>query len=181
MRALITAIACWGIGCAGATPNAPPVGYRASDAALFDQSLDLVSDPVIVEGQWGGAFERRVARADVIAAVRTDSLVNEVVKRQAAYRLSVEVKEHLKGGSAREILLQVSDQEPGYRSVEDNEDRLLHDGFIAFIKWEAQQGSDGPHAHWHLSPDSLAVRRKIEHVLRLPAPDPNTQVEVVGP
>ena len=35
--------------------------------------------------------------------------------------------------------------------------------------------------HWHLSPDSDAVRDKINYVLRRPATDPHTEVEVVEP
>lgn len=178
MRALIAAIACWGIGCAGAASNVPITDFRASDAALFDNSVDLVADPVIVEGEHG-AFERRVARADLVASIRVQSLHSEFVKRRSAYRLTVKVKDRLKGSSTRELELRVSDDEPGHRSVELNEDRLLHEPFIAFIKWEADPASSEPNAHWHLSPDSEAVRDKIEWVLRRPPPDPHTEVEVV--
>lgn len=181
VRVLIAAIACWGIGCAGAASNAPVTDFRASDVELFDNSVDLVAAPVIVEGEWGGAFERRVGRADVIAAIRVQSLSSEFVKRRSAYRLNAKVKDRLKGESTKELVLRVSDDQAGHRSVQANEDRLLHDSFIAFIKWEADPDSPEPIAHWHLSPDSGAVRDKIEYVLRRPPPDPHTEVEVVEP
>lgn len=158
----------------------PITEYRASDAALFDNSVDLVAEPVIVEGEYG-AFERRVARADLVASIRVQSLHSEFVKRRAAYRLTVKVKDRLKGSSTKEIELRVTDDEPGHRSVELNEDRLLHDSFVAFIKWEAQPGVLDPLAHWHLSPDTPAVRDKIDYVLRRPPPDPHTEVDVVEP
>ena len=179
MRALFAAIACWGLGCAGAASNAPTTAFEPSDVELFDDAVDLVATPVIVEGEWGGVFERRVARADVIAAIRVQALSSELVKRRAAYRIEAKAKEWLKGSSTKELILRVSDEESGYRTVQVNEDRILHDSFIAFIKWE--QGPDGLVAHWHLSPDSSGVRDKVEYVLRRPPPDPHTQVEVVEP
>ena len=180
VRVLIAVIACWGIGCAGAAANAPTTDFRASDVALFDNSVDLVAEPAIVEGEHG-AFERRVARADLVASIRVQSLHAELVKRRAAYRLMVRVKDRIKGTSSRDLELRVSDDEPGYRSVELNEDRLLHEPFIAFVKWQAVPDSTELIAHWHLSPDSEAVRDKIDYVLRRPPPAPHTEVEVVEP
>lgn len=180
MRVLIAAIACWGIGCAAAALNVPATDFRTADALLFDNSVDLVASPVIVEGE-SGAFERRVVRADLVVAIRVQSLHSEFVKRRSAYRLTVKVKDRLKGASSKELELRVADDEPGYRSVEVNEDRLLGDSFIAFVKWEADPTSSEPIAHWHLSPDSEAVRDKVDYVLRRPAPDPHTEVEVVEP
>jgi hypothetical protein len=180
VRLLIAAIACWGVGCGGAAPNLPATDFRASDASLFDSAVDLVASPVIVEGEHG-AFERRVGRADLVASIRVRSLHSELVKRRAAYRLDIRVDDRLKGASARELELRVSDDEPGYRTVEVNEDRLLNDPFIAFIKWEADAATSTLVPHWHLSPDSEAVRDKIDYVLRHPAPDPHTEVEVIAP
>lgn len=156
----------------------PVTDFRASDVSLFDNSVDLVAAPVIVEGA-SDAFERRVARADFVASIRVLSLHIELIKHRSAYRLTAKVKEQLKGASTEELELRVTDDERGYRSVEANEDRLLHDPFIAFVKWESDPASSELIAHWHLSPDSEAVRRKIDYVLRRPAPDPHTEVEVV--
>jgi hypothetical protein len=158
----------------------PVTEFRATDVALFDNSVDLVAAPVIVEGE-SGAFERRVGRADLIASIRVQTLRSELIKHRSSYRLTVRVKDRLKGESARDLELRVTDDEPGYRSVELNEDRLLRDSFIAFVKWETAPKSPELVAHWHLSPDSAAVRDKIDYVLRRPAPDPHTEVEVVEP
>ena len=181
MRVLIAAIACWGVGCAGASSNAPTTDFQASDASLFDNAVDLVEAPVIVEGEWSGAFERRVGRADLIVAVRVESLSSDLVKRRSAYRIAVRVEAWLKGSSSKEIVLRVRDDEPGYQSIRVNEDRILHDPFVAFLKWEA--GSESPKLtpHWHLSPDSDAVRDKVQFFLHQPVRDSHTEVEVVEP
>ena len=181
MRALIVAIACWGVGCAGGSSNAPATDFRPSDASLFDNAVDLVEAPIIVEGEWSGAFERRVGRADVIAVVHVESLSSDLVKRRSAYRITVRVEDRFKGSSAKEIVLRVRDDEPGYQSVRVNEDWLLHKPSVVFVKWEADPGSPDLTAHWHVSPDSAAVRDKIEFLLRQPVRDPHTEVEVVEP
>jgi hypothetical protein len=177
----MAAIACWGVGCAGASSNAPTTDFQSSDVSLFDNAVDIVEAPVIVEGQWSGAFERRVGRADLIAVVQVASLSSDLIKRRSAYRLTAMVRNRLKGSSSTELVLRVRDDEAGYQSVRVNEDRLLHNPFVAFIKWEVDTGSPELIAHWHLSPDSDAVRDKIEFFLRQPVRDSHTELEVVEP
>jgi hypothetical protein len=162
VRALIAAIACWGVGCAGASPNAPTTHFEPSDVSLFDNSVDLVEAPVIVEGQWSGAFEQRVARADLIAVVQVASLSSDLVKRRSAYRLTVKVGDRLKGNSSAELTLRVRDDEPGYHTVRVNEDRLLRDPFVAFIKWEAAAGSPVVDAHTQQPAGTSKVRDTFE-------------------
>jgi hypothetical protein len=149
--------------------NVATSDFRGSDVALFDNAVDLVEAPVIVEGEYSGAFERRVGRSDLIAIVRVASLSSDLVKRRSGYRLTVRVKDRLKGVSSKEIVLGVRDDEPGYESVRVNEDRLLHEPFVAFIKWESDPELPELVPHWHLSPDSDAVRDKIDYFLRQPA------------
>ena len=181
MRALIlVAIACGGIGCARGAANVPATAYQPTDARLFDHSVDFVETPVIVEGEWRGAFEQRVVRADLIAAVRVESSVAETVKRQSALRIAVRVTDRLKGESTRNIELRVDDTQASFSTVEDHEQRILNERWIAFIKWEAVEGA-APIPHWHLSPDTAEVRAKIDYLLSSPPPDPNTQVEVIAP
>lgn len=159
----------------------PAPDFRPSDAPLFDNAVDLVEAPVIVEGEWTGAFERRVGRADLIAVVRVGSLSSDFVSRRSSYRLTVKVKNRLKGSSSKELLLRVGDDEPGYETVRVNEDRLLEGAFVVFLKWAANPESLEPIGRWHLSPDSDAVREKIDYFLRHPMKDERTEVEVVQP
>ncbi|NNE20806.1 MAG: hypothetical protein HKN10_20240 [Myxococcales bacterium] len=181
MRVLIAAIACWGLGCAAASSNMPAPDFRPSDAPLFDNAVDLVEAPVIVEGEWTGAFERRVGRADLISVVRVSSLSSDFVSRRSSYRLTVKAKNRLKGSSPKELVLRVGDDEPGYETVRVNEDRLLEGSFVVFVKWAADPESPEPIARWHLSPNSDAVREKIDYFLRHPMKDVPTEVELSGP
>ncbi len=157
----------------------PAPDFRPSDAPLFDHAVDLVETPAIVRGEWGGAFEQRASRADLIAVVRVSSLSADFISRRSAYRLTLKVKDRLKGTASKELVLRVGDDEPGYESVLVNEDRLLHNPFVVFIKWAADPESGELIAHWHLSPDSDGVREKIDYVLAHPMKDARTAVEVV--
>lgn len=181
VRLLIAAITCWGIGCAGASSNRPETDFGLADVALFDNGLDIVDAPVIVEGQRSGAFEQRVGRADLIAAVSIESLSSDLVKRRWAYRLRVRTGDRLKGISSKEMVLRVGDDESGYQSIRIHEDSLLRRPWIAFVKWEADPKSSDLIAHWHLSPDSLAVRNKIEFFLRHRVKNPRAEIELVEP
>ena len=154
MRVLIAAIACWGIGCAAASSSIPAPDFRPSDAPLFDNAVDLVEAPVIVEGEWSGAFERRVGRADLIAVVRVDSLSSDFVSRRSSYRLTVRVKNRLKGSSPKELVLRVGDDEPGYETVRVNEDRLLE-----VVSWSS---SNGPPIQSRQSPSPIGTFRPVQ-------------------
>lgn len=174
MRAPLAVIACFAIGCAGRSSNAPASEFRASDAAFFDDAVDLVESPVIVDDA-EGAFEHRVGRADLIAVIRVESLSSDLVRRRSAYRLAVRIEERLKGGHTGDLILRVEDQQPGYRTVQVNEDRLLRDPFIAFVKWEPRTGSsEAPVSHWHLSPASQAAREQVKRLLREPTRNDRT-------
>ncbi len=181
MRVLMMGVVCALSGCAKGPPAVSTVEFTAEDERVFDNSVDLVDKPAIVESEWRGGFERRVTRADVIAAVKVEALSADEDRRGAGYRLTVRVVDRLKGRSARELVLRVQDDELGFRTVRANEDRLLRDPFIVFIKWQSDPEFDGPVARWHLSPDSPEVRDKVAFFLNPPSRDDRTQVEALGP
>lgn len=181
MRILVTGVVCALLGCAKGSSAVPTVEFAAEDELLFDNSIDLVDKPAIVESEWRGGFERRVTRADIIAGVKIESLSSDEDRRGSSYRLTAKVIDRLKGRSSRELVLRVQDDEPGFQSVRINEDRLLRDPFVAFIKWQSHPESDQPVARWHLSPDSPEVRDKVVFFLNPPSRENQTQVEVLEP
>ncbi len=172
MRNSIAVLALCALGCAGATPNVPLTELPPSDAPYFDHAVDLVEDPVLVEGEGGGVFQQRVRRSDFVAVVRITSLSADALPRREAYRLTAKVKNRLKGDSPRELALKVDDDQRGYETVRVNEDRLLDGSFVAFVKWGLDPDSSDPVAHWHLSPNSDQVREKVDFVLRQPHSEP---------
>ncbi|MDH3625225.1 MAG: hypothetical protein OES69_05305 [Myxococcales bacterium] len=181
MRVLAMGVVCALLGCARGSSTVPTVEFAAEDEFLFDNSVDLVDKPAIVESEWRGKFERRVTRADVIAVIKIESLSSDEDRRGSSYRLTARVIDGLKGRSNRELILRAHDDEPGFQSVRVNEDRLLRDPFVAFVKWKNDAEADQPLPRWHLSPDSPEVRDKVVFFLSPPSGDDRTQVEVLGP
>jgi hypothetical protein len=180
VRLLVALLACCAIQCASTSSNAPKTEFRESDFEIFDDAVDLVENPLIIEGT-RGTFERRIARADLIAIVRVESLSSDLVSRRSAYRLAVRIEQRLKGKSPSELVLRVEDREPGYETVRANEDRLLRDTFIAFVKWEPDSGDAEPLSHWHLSPASDAAREQVQIALQNLDSRSQTTVDVVEP
>ena len=154
-------------GCGGSRKHVVVADFRPGDEEVFDDALDLVASPAIVEGEWGGDFERRVDRADLIAVVEIETLRSNVnLDRRTTYLLSAGVREALKGRAVRDLVLQVGDHKAGFDTVRANEDRLLRDPFVAFVKWQHGSAPSELRARWHLSPASLGVREKIAFLLR---------------
>jgi hypothetical protein len=181
MRVLAMGVGCALLACAGGSSIAPTVEFAREDESLFDNSVDLVAKPAIVESEWRGEFELRVTRADLIAVVKIESLSSDEDLRGSGYRLTAKVIERLKGESGRELVLRAHDDEPGFRSVRVNEDRLLRDSFVAFIRWKNDPESEQIVPRWHLSPDTPAVRDKVAFFLNPSSGDSRTQVEVLEP
>ena len=154
-------------GCGGSTKSVVVVDFKPGDEEIFDNAIDLVADPAIVEGAWSGDFERRVDRADVIAVVEIETLSSDIdLDRRATYRLSAKLSETIKGKSVRDLVLRVRDDQPGFDTVRANEERLLRDRFVAFIKWQRGAASGERMPRWHLSPASSRVKNKVAFLLR---------------
>lgn len=153
-------------GCGGSRKDVVVADFRPGDEEVFDDAIDLVASPAIVQGEWGGDFERRVDRADLIAVVKIETLRSNVdLDRRTTYRLSAAVRETFKGRTVRELALQVGDHQGGFDTVRVNEDRLLREPFVAFVKWQDGSAPSEVRARWHLSPASLGVREKVAFLL----------------
>lgn len=179
---------CWSLGvlglllaCGGSSGAGPGVEFVPEDSLTFDDSVDMIDKPVIVESEWQGQFEKRVTRADFIGTVRVDAISLDADRRGSGYRLNVRVTDTLRGRAPREMVLRVNDQQPGFQSVSMYEDRLLGGSFVAFVKWQEDAESRQSIPRWHLSPNSPAVQDKVRFFSNPPPPDGRTEVEVVAP
>ena len=174
-------VLCLLVGCAGGSSNAGHVEFMPEDEWTFDNAVDLIDKPAIVESEWQGQFERRVTRADFIGVVRVDSISVDEDREGAGYRLTAKVIDTWEGRAPRELVLRVHDDEPGFRTVSLYENRLLGSRFVAFVKWQPDPDSNEEIPRWHLSPDSPGVRDKVRFFSTPPPNDARTEVEVVAP
>jgi hypothetical protein len=157
--------------CGSTTREIVPVvtsPFTDADGALFDNGLDLVSDPRLLEGQWLDTWEdeldRRVSRADVVALVTVRTLRTDVdLDRRQTYRLLTHVDRTYLGEVSDDLSLAVREGETGFGTVRTNERRLLGEQYIAFIKWADDEGN--VRARWHLSPAAEQVALRVRQVL----------------
>ncbi len=162
-------------GCGGksvTTPAVPSSPFTETDLKLFDDGVDLVSDPDGLAGRWADDWNiemrDRVGRSDLIAIVEVQTqLTDTSPEGRTSHQLAVVVERVLKGKPpAMELSLSSADSSIGYPSVDQNKGRLLHMRLLALIKWvEEPDGSVSSHFHLTSSSDKV-VSRVVAHIAR---------------
>ena len=157
------------LGCgSAATPAVITSPFTEAHATLYDDAVDFVDDPTILEGRWRDDWSRqlsdRVGDSDGVFVVRVRTIRSDVnPDREVSYRLVAETDAALRGRPPNdEWSLPVGSN--GDALVEGNETRLLETPFVLFVKYyAAEDGSVKP--HWHLSPASDGVVRRVEYLI----------------
>lgn len=146
---------------------APPVAHVSSaftdeDAKLFDDGIDFVADPGGLEGSWledwQKDLERRVGSADVVATVTVSTIRTDVDPSQRqTIHLVADVDKNIVGKApGSELELTVEEGQPGFATVQGNDQRILNQPFVAYVKWYRTQDGDVK-PHWHLAPATPTV------------------------
>lgn len=164
---------------AGCGPAAPPIvvtgPFTAEHEAAFENGVDYIDDPTILEGSWLRTWEndvdRRVQLADAVALVTITTLRQDVdLDRHETYRLIAHVDRERHGDLPDEVTFVVRYDQAGFGTVRGNEERILNQRFVAFIKWVDQDGQIV--ARWHLAPASERVVRRVNTLIeRVHTPD----------
>lgn len=179
------------LGCGGGS-NRTPVATVASPfteahARVFEDGIDFVADPEVLEGTWGddwaSELERRVSDADLIARVVVDTMrIDTDLDRNTSFRLEATIQETLLGEAPEsEVTLAVHQGDPGYSSVEGNEQRILHQPLVVYIKWY-EVAEDDVRPHWHLSPASEGVLTRTRDLVarRIEGPSDEPQRVIIS-
>lgn len=138
---------------------------------LFENGVDLIRDPRVLEGAWLESWEdeldRRVGSSDVVAVITIQTLRTDVdLERRETFRLIGRVDRVLHGDNVgQELALVVREGEAGFGTVETNERSLLDAQFVAFVKWARDEADGEVRARWHLSPATDAVSSRVRSQL----------------
>lgn len=143
--------------------------FTAEHAAVFDDGLDLVGDPRMLEGAWIETWERdldlRVSAADVVALVTVRALRTDIdLEQRQTYRLVTHVDRTFLGQVSEDLTLSVVEGQGGFGFIRSNERRLLDEQYIAFVKWFDDAGT--VRARWHLAPATEPVALRVRDLLR---------------
>jgi hypothetical protein len=154
------------------TPARPTSPFTATDLKLFDDGVDLVSDPDGLGGKWADDWNvemrERVGRSDLIALVTVNTLLSDTdPEGHVAHRLVVQVDKTMRGmPPSNEINLSSLDSSVGFPTVDSNKTRLLHMRLLALLKWvEEEDGSVSSHFHLASAADTI-VSRVQSHIER---------------
>ncbi len=156
----------------GSTVTAPTTGtpLSAEDRRFFDDGVDFVGDPAVLEGRWRDDWSERARqprhpRGHRLLHVRVRALRTDVdLERRTTYRLLVDEQESILGELPDEQGLASVEGDGGYITIEGNEERILDEEFVLFLRWE-QPSPDAPvRARWHLSPHTEEVTARVEYL-----------------
>lgn len=172
-------------GCGGpsnTTPAKPSSPFTATDLRLFDDGVDLVSDPDGLGGKWADDWNvdmrDRVGRSDLIALVTVNTLLSDTgPEGHLAHRLVVAVGTAMKGKPpADEINLSSPDSAVGFPTVDSNKTRLLHMRLLVLLKWyEEADGSVS--SHFHLVSDADTIVSRVQAHIERETPQNRTVIE----
>jgi hypothetical protein len=161
--ALAVATACGGSSPAGAGPEHP---LTPQQAALFEDGVDMLEDPSVLQDTWRTDWERetreRIAQSDQIVlgdvtTVRTQEDPGQAV----SYYIVISVDRTLLGADAgSELVLTARESATGYDKLTDERERLLRRSVIAFVK-RAKEG-EAVVTHFHLSMPSQPLYALID-------------------
>jgi hypothetical protein len=149
--------------------------FTDQHARFFEDGLDFVGDPQTLEGpwldEWQAELQERVALSDLIARVKVTAVRSSRDRERTMLQLDLEIREIVHGANPSDVVpVSAHEGDQGFPSVRSSETQLLNAEYLLFVKWYVDEtGQVLP--HWHLSPDTDAVRTKVqEDVRRVHAP-----------
>ena len=159
------------LGCAPTLPPEPvaTAPLTAAEALLYENGVDNVTDPDVLEGRWREDWSRelddRVTGADVVALVTVKTLRTDTDPgRHVTYRLLIQTDRQIVGEIPDELSLSVAEADGGFNSVDGNERRILDQSFVLFAKYELAPGNNKVTTRWHLAPAAEGVVARVEYL-----------------
>ncbi len=182
---LVFAAAC----ATSSTASVPTTGtpLTAEDRVLFDDGVDFVGDPAVLEGRWRDDWSReldeRVTHADIVSYVRVNALRTDMdLERRTTYRLLIDEVEGIIGELPEDLGLASLEGDGGYTTIDGNESRILDQELVLFLKWEQPEPGAEVRARWHLSPHTEEVTARVEYLAErrrgVERPQPERRIHV---
>jgi hypothetical protein len=157
--------------CGASAPRIVVTPMTAAQEVVFDNGVDYIDDPTLLEGPWLETWEQeidaRVAGSDVVAYVRITTMRTDIdLERRETHRLVAHI-DSLRHGTveSEDIELVAREGEVGFPTVDGNDRRILNQRFAAFVRW-TQSDPEAPIVpRWHLSPASERIVRRVNSLV----------------
>ena len=142
----------------------------AAQAAVYDNGIDYVDNPALLEGHWLETWEQeidqRVTESDVVSYVTISTIRTDAdLERRETFRLTAH-SDSIRFGTVEEDFVIVSARtDAGFGTVRGNDTRILNNRFVLFLR-HVQDEVDGPiTTRWHMSPASEPIVRRVNSLV----------------
>lgn len=157
--------------CGSSAPRIVVTPMTAAQEVVFDNGVDFIDDPTLLEGSWLETWEQeidaRVTGSDVVAYVRITTMRTDVdLERRETHRLVAHI-DSLRHGAVEgdDVELVAREGEVGFPTVDGNERRILNQRFVAFLRWTQADPQAPIVPRWHLSPASERIVRRVNSLV----------------
>ncbi|MCU0662204.1 MAG: hypothetical protein MUC50_07750 [Myxococcota bacterium] len=164
--ALLASVLALGCAAAGFKVGEP---FAAGEGRFFDDGIDLIENLETLSGEWGyqaqDDLSGRVQLADFVAVVDILAVqLSQDVDGKESRRIDLQIKEPLLGKSPGMTLsMSASEESSGFATILRNEQRLTGSK-IVFVRFFLDDAG-GVRSHFHLSPDSPALRANVKKLI----------------
>ena len=163
--------------CGAAAPQVVVTPMTADAEAAFENGVDFIDDPSLLEGTWLDAWEldveHRVTLADAIAVVRITTVRRDTdLEHHDTYHLVAQVVNVRYGTIEGDISLAAREGEGGFGTIVGNDDRLLQppsdhpDHFLLYVRWTRDEAGTLA-ARWHLSPAGTGIVQRVNSLIEM--------------
>jgi hypothetical protein len=183
LAALALAALALASGCGAAAPQVVVTPMTPESEAAFENGVDFIDNPTLLEGTWLEAWEsdveHRVTLADAIAVVRITTVRRDTdLEHHDTYHLVAQVVSARFGTIDGDISLAAREGEGGFGTLVGNDDRLLNpptdpgdttatpEHFLLYVKW-ARDEDGSLDARWHLSPAGTRLVQRVNSLIEM--------------
>lgn len=156
--------------CGSTTSQIVARPITAEQAAVYDNGIDYVDNPSLLEGPWLETWEReidqRVTNADAVSYVTISTIRTDAdLERRETFRLTAHSDSIRYGQIDEDMVIVSARNDSGFDTVRGNDTRILNNRFVLFLRWVQADANSPRVARWHMSPASEPIVARVNSLV----------------
>jgi hypothetical protein len=157
-------------GCGSTSSELVARPITAAQAAVYDNGIDYVDNPALLEGSWLETWEQeidqRVSQADAVSYVTISTIRTDAdLERRETFRLTAHSDSIRYGQIDEDMVIVSARSDAGFDTVRGNDTRILNNRFVLFLRWVQEDVNSPRVARWHMSPASDLIVRRVNSLV----------------
>ena len=157
-------------GCGSTSSELVARPITAAQAAVYDNGIDYVDNPALLEGPWLETWEQeidqRVTQADAVSYVTISTIRTDAdLERRETFRLTAHSDSVRYGQIDEDMVIVSARSDAGFDTVRGNDTRILNNRFVLFLRWVQADANSPRVARWHMSPASDLIVRRVNSLV----------------